>query len=145
MAIEDYIPAGSAPRTRHASSRVRTMLQTVGNQLQARRSSSMSFAFVGGKVGNASQLLAEIDEALGEWQRLDDLLIQETAQRQRIAGRISSFVEFFSLVRSQIRHVERKPKRPLTAAQRVVAAAKLRETRRLRKTMGKRQKKAIKA
>ncbi len=121
------------------------MLQIVGNQLQARRSSSMNFGFVGGKVGNARQLLAEIDEALGEWQRLEDLLMQERAQRQRIAGRISAFVEFFSLVRLQIRHVERKPRRRLTAAQRVIAAAKLRETRRLRRTMGKRQKKAIKA
>jgi len=121
------------------------MLQTLGNQLQARKEAGLTFVFVGGKIANGSQLLSEIEEALAEWQRLDALLLQERVQRQRIAARISPFVEFFSVVRRQIRHVERKRRRPLTAAQRVIAAEKLRQTRKLRLTMGKRQKKALKA
>jgi hypothetical protein len=145
MAIEDYVSAAKARRTGHAPSRVRTMLQIVGNQLQERQSATTLFAFVGGKVANATQLLGEIEEALGEWKKLDDLILQEQAQRQRIDARISVFVEFFTVVRRQIRQIEGKRRRPLTAAQKVVAAAKLRETRRLRRTMGKRQKKALKS
>jgi len=121
------------------------MLQTLGNQLQARREVGMPIAFLGGKTGTELQLLAEVEEALREWQRLDGLLIQVEQQRQHIATRISAFVAFFSTVRAQIRFVEGKKRRPLTAAQRVVAAAKLRQTRKLRRTMGKRQKKALKA
>ena len=105
----------------------------------------MSIAFLGGKTGTELQLLAEVEEALREWQRLDDLLIQVELQRQHIATRISTFVAFCSRVRAQIRLVEGKKRRPLSSAQRVVAAAKLRQTRKLRRTMGKRQKKALKA
>src|SRR5580704_2089867 len=111
MAIEDLFPASMSPPTGHAPSRVRTMLQIVGRQLQARAASNLTFMFPGGTNRSPTQLLAEIEEALAEWQRLDALLIQEQAQRQRIAARISSFVEFFTEVRHQIRHVERKPRR----------------------------------
>jgi hypothetical protein len=145
MAIEDYVSAREAPLTGHAPSRVRTMLQTLGNQLQARRDVGTPIMFLGGKTGTELQLLAEVEEALREWQRLEALLIQVEQQRQHIATRISSFVAFYSIVRAQIRFVEGKKRRPLTSAQKVVAAAKLRQTRKLRRTMGKRQKKALKA
>jgi hypothetical protein len=145
MAIENYLSASQVRLTGHAPSRVRTMLRTVGNQLQVRRTAGTNYMFVGGKVATADQLLVEIGEALAEWERLEEILIQERAQRQRIDARISAFVTFFTIVRAQIRFAEQKRRRPLTSQQKVVAAAKLRETRRLRKTLGKRQKKALKS
>ena len=120
------------------------MLETVGNQLESRKSAGWQFVFLG-KVRDANQLLADIDEALDEWRRLDALLIAVAQQRRRIDSRISVFVDFFSDVRRQIRHFEHKKRRPLTVEQKVVAAAKLRETRRLRHTMGKRQKAKIRS
>ncbi len=145
MPIEDYLSQEEIEITRHPPSRVRAMLRTVGYQLEVQKGAGRTFIFRHGRVASAGELLAAIDEALAEWRRLDSIIVEELAQRQRVAARISAFVEFYSHVRRQLRVFEGKRRRPLTAQQKVVAAAKLRETRKLRRTMGKRQRKALKA
>jgi hypothetical protein len=145
MAIEDLLSPLQLLPTGHAPSRVRTMLLTLRRQIELEQSRIPVFTLVGNKRITGTALVAEIDEALGEWGRLDSLIIEEKNQRQRIARRMRHFVALFVFIRQQLRGYENKPRRRLTGPQKAVAAAKLRETRRLRRTTGKRQKKALKA
>jgi hypothetical protein len=144
MAIEDYVSKFDVRPTKHPPSRVKAMLVDLRGKLQVPTALQRGYNFVGLRLIAGPQLLPEIDEALAEWTRLDDLVAQELAQRQRIAARLSAFVSFSVGIREQLRGAERKRRRPLTAEQKVVAAAKLRATRKARGTMGKRQKKRIK-
>jgi len=144
MPIEDYVSKLEVRPTKHPPSRVKAMLQGLRGQLQGATASQRNFNFYGFRLIKGSVLLPEIDEALAEWTRLDDLVVQESKQRQRIAARISAFVSFTVGVRTQLRGAQHKRRRPLTSEQTVIFAAKLRATRKARRTMGKRQKQKVK-
>jgi hypothetical protein len=145
MAIEDLgYAAGSRP-TGHAPSRVRTMLKRVHDKLQSERAASQSYTLFGGALITGSDLIPMIDRALAEWGKLDDLIIAEKNQRKRIASLATDYVEFFVAIHGQVLRSERKTRKKRTAAQNILLGEKIRETRRLRGTLGKRQKKNIKA
>jgi len=120
-------------------------LRALGNDLQNASLSKASFALGNGAVLSTAQVLAEIAEAQAEWDKLDDLIIAALKQRQHIATRLGAFMDFVVLIRMHIRNIHRKPKRPLTLAEKVLAAARLRLTRELRHTRGRRQKQHLKA
>jgi hypothetical protein len=145
MAIEDFGYAKGSRRTRHAPSRVRTMLRGLQTALQTEHGGSHGYVVLGGQRLSGSELIPQIEEALAEWRKLDDLLAQASVQRKRIASRISAFVEFYVGVHGQFLLINRKKRKKLTAVQRVLFTGKLRETRRLRGTLGKRQKQRLKA
>jgi hypothetical protein len=145
MAIEDLGYAKNASRTGHAPSRVRTMLKLLRGKLQQKAAAKGIYQLRDGNVVTGTDLRAIIDEALAEWTKLDDLIVQEKLQRQRIAKRLTPFVSFFVEVHAQLllKDPKKRPKR--TSLQKILMGAKLRETRRLRGTLGKRQKKKLKA
>jgi hypothetical protein len=120
-------------------------LRALGNDLQNASLSKASFALGNGVLLSTAQVIAEIAEAQAEWDKLDGLIIEARKQRRQIATRLGAFMDFVVLIRMHVRNVHRKPRRPLTLAEKVVAAAKLRLTRELRRTRGSRQKKHLKA
>jgi len=121
------------------------MLKLLRGKLDRAAASRRSYNLPDGTSRSASQLIALVDEALGEWAKLDDLILQEKQQRSRIASKATDFVEFFVAINGLLLLDERKPRPKRTAAQKVLVAAKIRETRKLRGTLGKRQKQKIKA
>ncbi len=144
MPIEDYVSKVEVRPTKQPPSRVRAILQRLRGDLQVESASQRRYNFVGLRLVPGAQLLPEIDEALAEWTRLDDLISQEGLQRQRIAARVSAFLHFSVGVRQQLRASARRPRRPLTSEQKLLAVARRRATRKARRTMGKRQKQKIK-
>jgi hypothetical protein len=145
MLIEDLGYADVASRTGHAPSRVRTMLQLLRDKLQQKQAASRVYKLHGGSDSTGSDLIPIIDEALAEWNKLDDLIIQEKQQRKRIASLLTACVEFFVAIHGQILLINPKKRPKRTAAQKILMGAKVRETRRLRGTLGKRQKQKLKA
>jgi hypothetical protein len=145
MSIEDLGYSKNAQRTGHAPSRVRTMLKLLRGKLQQEPAASFDYQLRGGRSSAGRDLLPVIDEALGEWNKLDDLILQEKLQRRRIAARLTPFVSFFVVVHGQLLHINPKQRPKRTAAQKILMGAKVRETRRLRGTLGKRQKQKLKA
>jgi hypothetical protein len=144
MLIEDLGYADVASRTGHAPSRVRTMLQLLRDQLQQKQAASWVYKLHGGSNSSGSDLILIIDEALAEWNTLDDLILQQKLQRQRIASLLTACVEFFVAIHGQVLLINRKKRPKRTAAQKLLMGAKVRETRRLRGTLGKRQKQKLK-
>ena len=145
MAIEDHLPRTRSPKTTHAPSNVRSKLRSLANALEVATLAKAQFAVANGAVLSRAQVVAEIAEARAEWDRLDTLLNAAKLQRQHIETRLAAFMDFIVLIRMHIRNRDRKPRRRLTSAEKIIAMAKLRQTRALRHTMGKRQKKHLKA
>jgi hypothetical protein len=124
---------------------VRQKLQALSQNLQSASLSKATFSLGGGPALSAAQVVEELAEAQAEWDRLDRLGTALRNQRRHIATRLAAFMDFIVLVRLQVRNLNPKPRRALTSAEKILATAKLRRTRELRHTMGKRQKKALKA
>jgi hypothetical protein len=138
MAIEDRLPKVRTLKTGHPSSRVRKKLQALSQELKSPALAKMKFLLGDGPLLSAAQLLAELAEAQAEWDQLDSLRIAQLEQQRHIETRLGAFMDFVVLVRLQIRTRNRKPRRALTSAEKLIAAAKAHLTRQLRHTMGKR-------
>ncbi len=145
MAIEDLGYTNEARPTGHAPSRVRSMLKLLRAKLEQKQAANRVYTLRGGRSSAGRDLLPIVDEALAEWNKLDDLISQEKRQRQRIAARMTPYVSIFSEVNALVLRINPKERRKRTSVEKILTAAKGRETRRLRGTLGKRQKQKLKA
>ncbi len=132
MAIEDHLHQPKGLKISIPSSRVRRRLEALSQDLQGASLATVQFVVANGPRLSTAQVIAELAEAQAEWTRLDDLRTEARKQQERIATRAAAIMEFVVHIRMHVRNLERKPRRKLTSEEKVLAAAKLRETRRLR-------------
>jgi hypothetical protein len=143
MPIEDYVAPPDGNRSRQPPSRARTRLQALRVRLEAEPDQNRVIALFANRKATVTTLIGEIDEMLGEWVLLDNLTLQLQLQRKHIATRAAAAFELAAVLQVVLPLGPPRKRARLSSAQRVIAMAKGRITRKLRNTMGKRQRQKL--
>ena len=112
-----------------------------------------------GKLAAKEPLIAALDEVLREYAAADSLVLQLRQQRYRIRQRLPDIASALNALEAAVKMFygadglqlpsfgmkRNKPRRKLKGSEQVVANARKLETRKIRSTMGKKQKAKLKA
>ncbi len=156
----DNIPLGpKSSQTSYQRSKLRARLQRMRAGIAAKLKPGQALLARGGKTVARELLLLDLDAALATFQASDDLALKLAVQRQQeqellpqvydALGALQDSLHFcFGAKNPVLTHFGLKPRRArrkATPAEQLEAVVRRRETRKNRGTLGKNQKKKLKA